>query len=97
MFDEFIERQLNEFNALQQGSNMISEYETRYMELLRYDPQLNREKLKVKRFVFELNFHICGKVRILMPQMLYNALQKALLAEEDMNNGDHGKTPYRQT
>ena len=34
------------------------------MELLRYAPQLNIEKLKVNKFVFGLNVSICAKVRI---------------------------------
>jgi hypothetical protein len=50
--EEFIERQLNEFNALRQGGRTVPEYEARFMELLRYAPHLNTEKLKVNRFVF---------------------------------------------
>jgi hypothetical protein len=34
--DEFIERQLNEFNSLTKNSMPILEYEVRFMELLRY-------------------------------------------------------------
>jgi hypothetical protein len=44
------------------------------MELLRYAPHLDMKKLKVKNFVFVLNFNIHVKVRILMPQMLHNAV-----------------------
>jgi hypothetical protein len=95
--DEFIECQLNEFNALRQGSHMVPEYEARYMELLRYAPHLNTEKLKVNKFVFGLNFNIRVKVRILMPQTLHDAVQKALIVEEEMNSGGQGRTPSRQT
>ena len=38
---EFLERKLNEFNALKQGSRSVPEYEARFMELLRYAPHLN--------------------------------------------------------
>jgi hypothetical protein len=69
--EEFIEHQLNEFNALRQGSHMVPEYEARFMELLRYAPHLNMEKLKVNKFVFGLNFNIRAKVWILMPQFIY--------------------------
>jgi hypothetical protein len=51
---EFIEHQLNEFNALRQGSRMVPEYEARFMELLRYAPHLNTEKLKVNKFCLAL-------------------------------------------
>jgi hypothetical protein len=53
--DEFIERQLNEFNGLRQGGRTVPEYEARFMELLRYAMHLNTEKLKVNKFVFGLN------------------------------------------
>jgi hypothetical protein len=49
---------------------MVPEYEARFMELLRYAPHLNMEKLKVNKFVIELNFNIHVKVRILMPSTL---------------------------
>ena len=45
--EEFIEHQLNEFNALRKGVCTVPEYEARFMELLRYAPHLNTEKLKV--------------------------------------------------
>jgi hypothetical protein len=47
--EEFIEHQLNEFNALRQGGRMVPEYEAHFMELLRYAPHLNTEKLKVNK------------------------------------------------
>jgi hypothetical protein len=68
----------------------VPEYEARFMELLRYAPHLNTEKLKVNKFVFGLNFNIHAKVRILMPQTLHNAVQKALIVEEEMNSGGQG-------
>jgi hypothetical protein len=95
--EEFIEHQLNEFNALRQGGHTVSEYEARFMELLRYAPHLNTEKLKVNKFVFSLNFNIHAKVRILMPQTLHDAVQKALIAEEELNSGGQGRTPSRPT
>ena len=57
------------------------------MELLRYAPHLNTEKLKVNKFVFGLNFNIRENVMILMPQMLYDAVQKALIVEEELKSG----------
>jgi hypothetical protein len=58
--EEFIERQLNEFNALRQGGRTVPEYEAHFMELLWYALHLNTEKLKVNRFVFGLNGqHTC--------------------------------------
>jgi hypothetical protein len=85
--EEFIERQLNEFNALRQGGRTVPEYEARFMELLRYAPHLNTEKLKVNRFVFGLNGSLRAKVRILMPQTLHDVVQKALIAEEELVSG----------
>jgi hypothetical protein len=58
---------------------------------------LNTEKLKVNKFVFGLNFNIHVKVRILMPQMLHDAVQKALIAEEELTNRGQGRTPARPT
>jgi hypothetical protein len=75
----------------------MPEYEARFMELLRYTPHLNREKLKVNKFMFGLKFNICVKVRIIMPQMLHDVVQKALIYEEELNNGGQGRTPSRQT
>jgi hypothetical protein len=51
---------------------MVPDYETHFMELLRYASHLNTEKLKVNRFVFGLNGNIRAKVRILMPQTLHD-------------------------
>jgi hypothetical protein len=72
--EEFIERQLNEFNTLRQGGRTVLEYEAHFMELLRYALHLNTEKLKVNRFVFGLNDSLRAKVRILMPQTLHDAI-----------------------
>jgi hypothetical protein len=55
---------------------MVSEYEVRFMELLRYAPHMNTEKLKVNKFVFGLNFNIHHKLRILMPQTLHDAVHR---------------------
>jgi len=40
--EEFLERQLNEFNALNQGSRSLPEYEARFMDLLQYAPQTQK-------------------------------------------------------
>jgi hypothetical protein len=95
--EEFIERQLNEFNALRQGGRTVPEYEARFMELLQYAPYLNTKKLKVNRFVFGLNDNLHAKVRILMPQTLHDVVQKALIAEEELISGGQTKTPARPT
>ena len=65
--EEFIERHLNEFNALRQGGRMVLKYEACFMDLLRYPPYLNIEKIKVNRFLFGLNVILRAKVRIMMP------------------------------
>jgi hypothetical protein len=84
--DEFIERQLNEFNALRQGSHIVPEYEARFMEFLRYALHLNTEKLKDNKFVFGLNFNIRAKVGILMPRSFHDVVQKIFITEEELNN-----------
>jgi hypothetical protein len=73
----------------------VPEYEARFMELLRYARHLNTEKLKVNRFVFGLNGSLRAKVRILMPQTLHDAVQKALIAEEELISGGQTRTPSR--
>jgi hypothetical protein len=93
--EEFIEHQLNEFNALRQGGRTVPEYEARFMELLRYALHLNTEKLKVNRFLFGLNGSLHVKVRILMSQTLHDAVQKALIAEEELIDGGQTRTPAR--
>jgi hypothetical protein len=52
------------------------------MDLLRYAPHLNIDKLKVNNFLFNLNINIREKVRILMPQKLHDAVQKDLIDVE---------------
>ena len=74
---------------------MVLEYEACFMELLQYALHLNTEKLKVKRFVFKFNESIHEKVRILMPQNLNDVVQKALIAEKELINGGHTRTPVR--
>ena len=94
--EEFIKRQLNEFNALRQGGRTLPEYESRFMELLWYASHLNTEKIKVKRFVFCLNRRICAKVRIMMPQTLHDVVQKVLIVEEELISGGQNRTPTRR-
>jgi hypothetical protein len=74
----------------------VAEYEAHFMELLRYALHLNTENLKVNRFVFGLNDSLRAKVRILMPQNLHDAIQKALIAEEELISGGQTRTPVRQ-
>jgi hypothetical protein len=93
--EEFIERRLNEFNALRQEGRTVPEYEACFMELLRYALHLNTEKLKVNRFVFGLNGDLRAKVSILMPQTLHDVIQKALIAEEELISGGQTRTPAR--
>jgi hypothetical protein len=95
--EEFIERQLNEFNALQQGGCTVPEYEARFRELLRYAPHLNTDNLKVNWFVFGLHGSLRAKVRILMPQTLHDVVQKSLIAEEELISGGQTRTPVRPT
>jgi hypothetical protein len=68
-------------------------YEAIFMELLKYAPHMNTEKLKVNKFVFILKLKICVKVMILIPQTLPDAVQKALIVEEELNSGVQGMTP----
>jgi hypothetical protein len=65
------------------------------MELLRYASHLNTEKLKVNRFVFNLNHSLREKVRILMPQTLHDAIEKALIAEEELISWGQTRTLVR--
>jgi hypothetical protein len=95
--EEFIENQLNEFNALRQGDHMVPEYEAHFMDLLQYAPHLNIKKLKVNKFVFGLNFNIHAKVRILMPQKLHDVVQKALIVEEELTTGGQSRSLARPT
>jgi hypothetical protein len=95
--EEFIEHQLNEFNALRHGVRTVPEYEAIFMDLLWYAPHLNTQKLKVNKFVFGINSNLCAKVRILMHQTLHDVVQKALIAKEEMNGGGQDRTPLRQT
>ena len=83
--------QLNEFNALKQGSRSLPEYEACFMELLCYAPHLNTEKLKVNKFVYGLNVNIRAKVRILMPHTLHDAVQRAIIAEEEIMSSGPSK------
>ncbi len=75
----------------------MPECEAHFMELLQYAPHLNTKKLKVNRFMFGFNSNICAKVRILMPQTLYDAIHKALIAEEEIISGGQSRTPARPT
>ena len=60
-----------------------------------YALHLNTKKLKVNRFMFGLNGSLRAKVRILMPQTLHDAVQKALIAEEELISGGQTRTPAR--
>jgi hypothetical protein len=93
--EEFTEHQLNEFNALRQDGPTVPEYEAHFMEFLRYAPHLNTEKLNVNRFLFGLNVNIRAKVRILMPHILHDVIQKALITEEELISRGQSRTPAR--
>jgi hypothetical protein len=66
------------------------------MELLWYAPHLNTKKLKVNKFFYGLNFNIRERVRILMPQTLHEAVQKDIIAEEEINSSGQNR-PLRPT
>jgi hypothetical protein len=53
--EEFMERQLNEFNALRQGGRTMLEREARFMALLKKASHPDIEKLKVFRLVLGLH------------------------------------------
>jgi hypothetical protein len=74
---------------------MVLEHEAIFMEPLRYSLHLNMEKLKVNKIVFGLNFNICEKVWILMPQSLQKVVQKALIDEEEINTKGRGRIHSR--
>jgi hypothetical protein len=61
--EEFIERQINEFNDLRQGGRTLPEYEARFKEILRYAPHLNSKKLKVNKFVLTLTLTFMQRYR----------------------------------
>jgi hypothetical protein len=84
--EEFIEHQLNEFNALRQGDRTMPKYEAHFMELLWYAPHLNTKKVKVNKFIFILNVNIRAKFRILMPQTLHDVVQKALISKRRISS-----------
>jgi hypothetical protein len=63
------------------------------MEMLRYAPHMSNENLKVNKFVFGLKYNIHDKVRILMPHNLNDEVLKYFIAEEELNNGGHGRNP----
>ena len=73
----------------------MPEYEAHFMELLWYASHLNTKKLKVNKFMLGLNGSLRAKVRILMPQTLHDAVQKALIAEEELISGGQTRTPAR--
>jgi hypothetical protein len=74
---------------------MVPEYEDCFMELLWYARHLNTENPKVNKFVFGLNVSLREKVRLLMPQTLHDAIQKALIVKEDLISKGQSRTPAR--
>jgi hypothetical protein len=76
---------------------MMPEYEVHFMEIRRYDPHVNTEKLKVNKFMFGLNIIISMKVWILMPHTLHDVVEKALIAEEELISRDQRRNPMRPT
>jgi hypothetical protein len=73
----------------------VPEYEACFMVLLRYALHFNTEKLKVNRFMFGLNDSLRAKFRMLMPHTLHDAVQKALIAEEELISEGQTRTPAR--
>jgi hypothetical protein len=73
----------------------VPEYEACFMEMLWYALHLNTEKIKVNRFMFDLNGNLHAKVRILMTQTLHDVIQKALIAEEELTNRGQTRTLVR--
>ncbi len=84
MSEGYLERKLNEFHDLKQGTKTMGEYKSRFMELLRYASYLNTEKLKVNKFLYGLNAIIKEKVRILVPKTLHEVVQRAVIVEEEL-------------
>jgi hypothetical protein len=57
------------------------------MELLRYAPHLNIEKLQVKIFVYGINYSIKSKVWILIPHTLHEEVQRDIIVKEELVGG----------
>jgi hypothetical protein len=81
--EENLERKLNEFLELKYGTKIVLEYEARFVELLRYDPHLNIEKLKLNKFLYGLNPCIKETVCMLMEKTLHEAMQRDIIGEEE--------------
>jgi hypothetical protein len=77
-----MERQRNEFNALRQGGRTMLEHAARFMALLKYASRLDIEKLKVIRFVLDLNDSLRASLKCLMPQTLHDVVQKTVVQDE---------------
>ena len=90
---EYLEQKLNEFHGLKQGTKIVLEYEARFMEFLRYDTYMHTKSLKVNKFLYGLNPLLKEKVCILMPTTLHEAMQKAIIAEEEMQVSKRGDKP----
>jgi hypothetical protein len=95
LLEEFIERQLNEFQCLATGWCMVPEYKACFMELLWYAPHLNTKKLKVNRFLFGLNVSIHAKVRIMMPQTLHDVISEGPHSRGGYYQWGQRRTPTR--
>lgn len=80
--EHFRQRRIDEFHDLQQKGLSVTQYESKFFELLPYVDYLKDEKLLVNRFIRGLNAGIAGPVRMSAPESLQVAVEKALIAEE---------------
>ena len=55
---------IDEFSALRHGSRTVPNYETKFIEILRYAPHLNMKKMDINKFMVDFNSNFCAKVRI---------------------------------
>lgn len=80
--EHFRQRRIDEFHDLQQKGLSVTQYESKFFELLPYVDYLKDEKLLVNRFIRGLNAGIAGPVRMSTPKSLRVTIEKALIAEE---------------
>ncbi|KAH9306916.1 hypothetical protein KI387_011320, partial [Taxus chinensis] len=100
MSEHFVQKRIDEFHDLRQGSGTVAQYESRFLDLLQYVDYLQDEKLQVNRFIRGLNADIAGAVRMLSPPTLEKAVEKAYLAEENRTKAqehrDRNKSKFQE-
>lgn len=74
---------LNYFLNLRQTNRMINTYQTKFLELSRYDPILSKE-VTISWSIEGLGEEIKFKVEGMSPPTLAEAVRKALIFEEDI-------------